>query len=110
MSEETWLEVVEDAATCTIRKIDAIRICHEGIGERARTATTGGRDARLLALLFEQPYCRIATVVEQCEVSRQTASGWLHALVTAGLLRELRLGRELLFVNHEFLNVLTRAE
>ena len=49
-------------------------------------------------------------MAERCEVSRQTASSWLHALVEAGLLRDTKIGRELLFVNHEFLAVLTRPE
>ena len=63
-----------------------------------------------MAVLFEQPYCRINTVAERCDVSRQTASAWLHALVEAGLLGDVKVGRELLFVNHEFLDVLTRPE
>ncbi|MFY0407997.1 Fic family protein [Solicola sp. PLA-1-18] len=104
------LEAVHDSATSTTRKIGSIRACQEEISERARTATPGGRDARFLAVLFEQPYCRINTVVERCDVSRQTASSWLHALVEAGVLRDLKLGREILFVNHEFLEVLTRPE
>jgi len=104
------LDVVRDSAISTARKINSIRACQEQIAERARAATTGGRDAQLLAVLFEQPYCRISTVVERCEVSRQTASTWLHALVDAGLLHDAKVGRERLFVNHEFLEVLTRAE
>ena len=63
-----------------------------------------------MAVLFEQPYCRVNTVSTRCDVSRQTASTWLHALVGAGLLGEVKVGRKLLFVNHEFLNVLTRPE
>jgi DNA-binding transcriptional ArsR family regulator len=59
---------------------------------------------------LEQPYCRISTVVDRCDVSRQTASGWLHALVAAGLLRDVKVGREVLFVNHQFLDVLTRPD
>ena len=82
----------------------------DDIAERARTATPGGRDAQFLAVLFEQPYCRINTVAERCDVSRQTASTWLHALVTAGLLRDTKVGRERLFVNHELLDVLTRPD
>lgn len=61
-------------------------------------------------VLFEQPYCRIPTVVERCDVSRQTASTWLHALVDTRLLRAFKLGRDLVFVNHEFLDVLTRPD
>lgn len=104
------LDVVREAATSTTRKIEAIRTCQEDIAERARAATAGGRDAQFLAVLFEQPYCRIAKVVDRCDVSRQTASSWLHTLVEAGLLSNIKVGRELLFVNHEFLDVLTRPE
>ena len=104
------LDVVHESATSTTRKIAAIRTCQEDIAERARGATPGGRDAQFLAVLFEQPYCRINTVADRCDVSRQTASSWLHALVEAGLLRDVKVGRELLFVNHELLDVLTRPE
>ncbi|SEF17490.1 Fic family protein [Jiangella alba] len=104
------LDVVRDSAESTTRKIGAIRTSQDDIAERARAATPGGRDAQFLAVLFEQPYCRINTVADRCDVSRQTASSWLHALVEAGLLRDIKAGRELLFVNHEFLDVLTRPE
>ncbi len=104
------LGAVCDSAASTTRKIGAIRACQEDIAERARAATPGGRDTQFLAVLFEQPYCRINTVADRCDVSRQTASSWLRALVEAGLLRDLKVGRELLFVNHELLDVLTRPE
>ena len=104
------LDIVRDSAVSTTRKIAAIRVCQEDIADRARAATPGGRDAQFLAVLFEQPYCRINTVVDRCDVSRQTASSWLHALVDAQLLSDVKVGRELLFVNHEFLEVLTRPE
>jgi Fic family protein len=116
-AEDAWiewilymLEVVRESATSTTRKIAAIRACQEDIAERARAATPGGRDAQFLEVLFEQPYCRIGTVSRRCHVSRQTASGWLHSLVEAGLLSDVKVGREVLFVNHTFLNVLTRPE
>lgn len=116
-AEQAWIDwilymlnVVLDSAKSMTRKIGAIRTCQEDIAERARGATPGGRDAQFLAVLFEQPYCRINTVVDRCDVSRQTASSWLHTLVKAGLLDEAKVGRDRLFVNHALLNVLTRAE
>jgi Fic family protein len=116
-AEDAWIEwtlymldAVRESATSTTRKIGAIRTCQEDIAERVRAGTPGGRDAQFLAVLFEQPYCRISTISGRCDVSRQTASSWLHALVEAGLLRDIKVGRELLFVNHEFLDVLTRPE
>jgi Fic family protein len=111
---EEWIlfmvDAVRESATSTSRKIAAIRTCQNDIAERARDASRGGRDAQFLDLLLEQPYCRISTVVDRCDVSRQTASGWLHALVAAGLLRDVKVGREVLFVNHQFLDVLTRPD
>ncbi|MGO0577348.1 Fic family protein [Ornithinimicrobium panacihumi] len=104
------LDVVRESADSTLQKFSAIRQCQEDIAVRARAATPGGRDAQFLDVLFEQPYCRIATVVDRCDVSRQTASTWLRALVGAGLLSDVKVGREVLFVNHEFLEVLTRSE
>lgn len=104
------IDVVRESAQSTTRKIEAIRASQEKTADRARAATPGGRDAQFLSVLFEQPYCRIATVVARCEVSRQTAAAWLHALVAAGLLQELKVGRELVFLNRDFLDVLTRAE
>lgn len=104
------LEIVRESATSTTRKIGSIRTCQAEIAERARTATPGGRDAQFLEVIFEQPYSRIGTVVDRCGVSRQTASTWLHALVTADVLRDVKVGREILFVNHEFLNVLIRSD
>lgn len=107
---EFMLDAVRESATSTTRKIASIRTCQDDIAQRARAATPGGRDAQFLAVLFEQPYCRISAVVDRCDVSRQTASTWLHALVEAGLLEDTKVGRERLFVNHEFLDVLTRPE
>ena len=104
------LEAVRESATSTTTKIGSIRICQEHIAERARAATPGGRNAQFLGVLFEQPYCRISTVAARCDVSRQTASSWLHTLVAAGLLSDVKVGREILFVNHELLDVLTRPE
>lgn len=69
-----------------------IRAGQHGIAERARDASTAGRDARSLDVLFEQPYSRIATVVE-----RQRLIGWADRAggwrASAGpLLRRTRSG------------------
>lgn len=107
---EYMLEMVRESAESTTVKISAMRQCQEDFASRARAVTSGGRDSRLIDVIFEQPYCRISTVVTRCEVSRQTASIWLHDLVLADLLLEVKVGRELVFVNHEFMDVLTRAD
>lgn len=104
------LRAVEETARSALIKINAIRNVQVEVAERARNATRGGRDAAFLNLLFEQPYTRIKAVIERCGVSRPTATGWLDDLVTAGVLDQVRLGRERLFVNRRFLEVLLRDE
>lgn len=115
--EQAWhewtvylLDVVRESAESTLRKITAIQTCQQQLAERAREATTGGRDGRFLDVLFEQPYTRISTVTKRCDVSRQTASIWLHALTEAGILRSMKIGRDLVFLNRELLDVLVRPE
>jgi Fic family protein len=111
---EGWIlyliEGLRQTAVSTVRKIDAIRDLQERTQERIRSMTTGGANADLLAVLFEQTYCRISSVMDRCGVSRPTATGWLNSLVEAGVLLNVKVGRERLFINGEFLNLLTRDE
>jgi len=111
---EEWilylLEGLRVTALSTVRKIDAIYGLQERTRDVIRSVTTGGANADLLDVLFEQPYCRIINVMEKCGVSRPTATGWLNGLVTAGVLQDVKVGRERLFVNAEFFTLLLRDE
>ncbi|MGJ9411857.1 Fic family protein [Aeromicrobium sp. CF4.19] len=111
---EEWilyvLDGVRQTSLSTLSKISAVRELQDRFAARARTVSRGGSDAELLSLLFEQPYCRIGIVMERCGVSRPTATSWLSALAGAGLLDDIKLGRDRLFVNRDFLDVLARRE
>jgi len=111
---EQWvlyvLTGIELTSRYTLRKIDAIRSLQDDFNQRARVATRGGADAEFQSILFEQPYCRISTVMARCGVSRPTATGWLNALVEHGLLQTMKVGRDKLFINREFLELLVRRE
>ena len=50
-------------------------------------------------VIFAQPYCRIANLVERGIAKRQTASEYLQRLVAIGILAEERVGNEKLFVH-----------
>jgi len=59
--------------------------------------------------LAASPRCTLRSLrVDRCGVSRQTASAWLHAFTDGGAVVEVRRGREVLFRNTAFLEVLTR--
>ncbi len=111
---EEWilfiLEGLRQTARSTLRKIDAIQELQASVRQRIREATTAGANADLLDVLFEHPYCRISNVVERCSVSRPTATGWLNALVAAGVLSDVKVGRERLFLNTAFIETLARDE
>jgi Fic family protein len=111
---EQWLlyilRGVEESSRVTLGTISAIRALQEDFASRARAVSKGGADSELQSVLFEQPYCRISTVMDRCGVSRPTASKWLGALSAAGLLAEAKVGRDRLFVNREFLDLLARRE
>ena len=62
----------------------------------------------LVDVIFEQPYCRIANVVEAKIAGRQAASRYLKSLAGIGLLEERTFGRDKLFVNPKLLHLLTR--
>ena len=106
---EEWilflLEAIRATASGTLIKIDKIQELQSEIRERLRS-TTSGANSDLLDVLFEQPYCRIVNVTTSCGVSRPTASKWLNELVAQGVLIDVRAGRERLFINRRFLELL----
>lgn len=107
---EDWilyvLDGVEQTSRATVQKITDIRVLQADFARRAREVSKGGADAEFLAVLFEQPYSRIGTVIQRCGVSRPTATRWLSELAAAGLVHDVKVGRDRLFVNREFLTLL----
>ncbi len=57
--------------------------------------------------IFIQPYCRIGNLVEAGVGHRETASKYLKLLRDIGVLEEIKVGREKLFINPRFLRLLT---
>ena len=111
---EEWilyvLEGIRQTSRDAVGRIAAIRALQEDFAARARAVSKGGANSEFQSVLFEQPYCRIGTVIQRCGVSRPTATGWLNALAEAGLLVRIKAGRDVLYVNREFLELLTRRD
>ncbi len=111
---EEWISYVltgvEQVAAGTITNMRQIRELQDVIAPESRDALRlGGANASLQALMFEQPYIRIRAVMERCGVSRPTATSWLESLVDEGVLQDVKVGRDRLFVNHRLLDLLTRS-
>jgi Fic family protein len=102
------LRGVEETAAWTTGKIAAVRKLAAATTEYVRQALPKIYSRELVDAIFEQPYCRIANLVEAGIAGRQAASRYLKALAAAGVLREHVLGREKLFVQPKLMNLLTR--
>ena len=61
-------------------------------------------------MLFKQPYCRIGNLVDADIAKRQTASVYLKQLCDIEVLREVKSGRETLFVHPKYIELLTGEE
>ncbi len=108
---EPWLlymlQGVEETATWTTAKIDAVLRLRNETARFVRESVPKAYTPPLIDLMFEHPYCRIADLVDARIAERQTASRYLQALVTIGILRDRRLGREKLFFHPKLLQLLT---
>jgi Fic family protein len=107
---EPWLlymlQGVTETARWTVAKIDAVRLLLEDTAARIRRDAEAIYSRELAELVFVRPYCRIAHVTEAGLAKRQTASVYLKQLVAIGVLREHKLGREKLFLNPAFIDLL----
>ncbi|MDE3210426.1 MAG: Fic family protein [Pseudomonadota bacterium] len=108
---EAWvafmLAAVTDTAQWTTAKIQAIQQLHAQATTFVRTHAPKIYTRELVDMLFVQPYCRIQNLVESDIAKRQTASVYLKQLADAGMLREIRVGREKLFIHPNFVRLLT---
>ncbi|RZU62857.1 Fic family protein [Zhihengliuella halotolerans] len=106
---EYMLDAVRATSVSTLSKIGRIIDLQLALKAHIGSSIPGAHVA-LIDVLFEQPYCRISNVMSACEVSRPTATKWLKALVDANILVATTMGREKLFVNWRFMELLTSDE
>lgn len=110
---EEWilymLRALKETAEWTTAKTRAIKKLHEETVQTVRNADASLYKRELVDLIFLQPYSRIANVVEAGLAERKTASVYLKKLAEIGVLEERKFGREKLFVNPRFLQLLTQA-
>lgn len=101
------LRAVAETAKWTTDRIHAIRRLMQETAEHVKSEAPAVYSRELVDLTFIQPYCRIRNVVEAKLAERQTAAVYLKALVGAGVLQEVKVGREKLFINPRLMRLLT---
>jgi len=107
---ENWilfiLQGIQETASWTTGRIVAIRELLDETIELCRRELPKIYSKELVELLFRQPYCKIASVVNAGIAKRQTASVYLQELERVGVLRSEQVGRERIYLNPRLLEVL----
>ena len=104
------LEGVEETCIWTTDKIKAIRELMEHTAQFVQQRLPKIYSWELVELLFKQPYCRIGNIVDSNIAKRQTASTYLKQLCDLGVLKEVKSGRENIFVHPKYIELLTGEE
>jgi len=101
---------VAETSKWTTDKIAAIRKLAEHTTEHMRARLPKIYTRELVDVIFEQPYCRIGNLVQKGIAQRQAASRCLHDLAAQGVLREMPLGKEKLFIHAKLMQLLSRDD
>lgn len=102
------LKAVESTSQWTTSKILSIRQLMEETTDYVRENLPKIYTYELIQILFMQPYCRIDNLVQHGVAKRQTASIYLKQLVEIGVLEEMSVGREKLYLNTKLLQELNQ--
>jgi Fic family protein len=107
---ESWiiymLNAVANTSQWTCNKIKNIVGLMEETVDYVKTKQPKIYSRELVELLFVQPYCRISNVVDAGIVKRQTAAEYLQKFVSEGILKEIEIGREKIYINTRFMQIL----
>ena len=107
---EPWLlfmlAAVEETSLWTTEKIRAIRDLMAATVEYVSASAPKIYSRELVEIIFTQPYSRIGDVVNAELANRATASKHLKALTAIGVLQERKEGRDNLYINVRFLDLL----
>ena len=107
---EPWilyiLNGVVEVATWTAQKVEEIHRLVESTHIQIKTKCPVIPSEEMIRIIFEQPYCRIKNLVDSSIAKRETASIYLAQLVKVGILKEVKVGRDKLFLNHRLIKLL----
>jgi Fic family protein len=113
-SWEPWLlymlTAVETTANWTNQRIRAIRALMENTSDHIKSTAPGIYSLELVQTIFAQPYARIAHLIDRGIAKRVSASRYLKQLSEIDVLREEKIGRDKLFINSKYMQLLSSDE
>lgn len=109
---EPWLlymlDAVASTAQHTFEQVTRIRALMETVRHKVQQDAPTIYSKDLVELVFRQPYTKIQFLVDAKLAKRQTASSYLKTLAELGVLRPVKVGREVYYVNDALFAELVR--
>lgn len=102
------LESIEQTALYTLQKVNAIFELFSQVRESVEKNAPEIYSYELIELLFSQPYCKIAFLVEKNIASRNTASKYLNKLTEMKILQPHQEGTENIYIHTDLYKILSR--
>lgn len=101
------LDAIKETAEFTSAKIVQIKNLVDRTTEEAKKKLPSRVYSKeLVKLIFEEPYSKTEFVVNAGIAKRQTAAEYLKELEKVGLLKSKKVGREVLYLNHNLQKIL----
>jgi Fic family protein len=108
---EAWilfmLRAVEDTAKETQGRVTRILNLMETTTDRVKAELPKIYSKDLIEAIYRNPYCKIRFLEEGGLGNRQTVSSYLRKLSTINVLRPLKVGREMYYINDDLLDALS---
>lgn len=108
---EPWilfmLEAVIETAKSTVEVITIMRNIMQEFKQTIRNEAPKLYSQDLLNNLFRNPYTKIEYIMQDLQVSRNTAIRYLEQLEKMGLVEKKKIGRDNFFINQKLLRMLT---
>lgn len=109
---ESWilymLRAVESTAQQTFDQVTRIRLLMEQVREQVQQQAPGIYSKDLIEAIFQHPYTKIQFLVDANIAKRQTASSYLQTLAGLGVLRSIKQGREMYYINDALFSELVK--
>ncbi len=109
---ESWilymLRAVESTAQQTFDQVTRIRLLMEQVREQVQQQAPGIYSKDLVEAIFQHPYTKIQFLVDANIAKRQTASSYLQTLAGLGVLRSIKQGREMYYINDALFSELVK--
>ena len=101
------LQGVAETADITLKKINAILALKEKSIPIIKEALKGSYTKELVDLLYSYPYIKSGVLEQNGIARRQTAAEYLKKIEKTGVLRSMKLGKEMYYINKDLMKLLS---